>query len=258
VAAQAELVGRWMLVGFVHGVMNTDNMTISGETIDYGPCAFLEAFDLATVFSSIDEQGRYAYGNQPAIASGTSPGSPRRCCPLLHDEQEQASTWPCAVAGRFAARYDAAWSRGMRAKLGCRRARRRGRRPLVVDLLACCRATRLDHTSFLRGLGGAPAVTPSRCAAPSWTWPASTPGPSAGAPSGPTPTRWTASTRSTSPATTSSRRRWRPRPPATCPADALLDAVARPVRERAGLCATPSRGRRTSATAPSAAPERQV
>ena len=70
-----------MLVGFVHGVMNTDNMTISGETIDYGPCAFMEAFDPATVFSSIDHGGRYAYGNQPRDrASGTSRGWPRRCC----------------------------------------------------------------------------------------------------------------------------------------------------------------------------------
>ncbi len=68
VAAQASLIARWMLVGFVHGVMNTDNMTISGETIDYGPCAFMEAFDPVTVFSSIDYAGRYAYGNQPAVA----------------------------------------------------------------------------------------------------------------------------------------------------------------------------------------------
>ena len=68
VDAQASLVARWMLVGFIHGVMNTDNMTISGETIDYGPCAFMDAFDPATVFSSIDHGGRYAYGNQPQIA----------------------------------------------------------------------------------------------------------------------------------------------------------------------------------------------
>src|SRR5690606_25242479 len=68
VDVQAALVARWMLVGFVHGVMNTDNMTISGETIDYGPCAFMDTFDPATVFSSIDHNGRYAYGNQPGIA----------------------------------------------------------------------------------------------------------------------------------------------------------------------------------------------
>ena len=69
-----------MLVGFIHGVMNTDNMTISGETIDYGPCAFMDAFDPKTVFSSIDSWGRYAYGNQPRWPAGTSPASPRRSC----------------------------------------------------------------------------------------------------------------------------------------------------------------------------------
>ena len=77
VEAQAELVARWMLVGFVHGVMNTDNMTISGETIDYGPCAFMDAFDPATVFSSIDHGGRYAYGNQPGDRA-VEPRAPRR------------------------------------------------------------------------------------------------------------------------------------------------------------------------------------
>ena len=76
IAAQAELVARWMLVGFVHGVMNTDNMTISGETIDYGPCAFMDDFDPATVFSSIDERGRYAYGNQ-AGGGAVEPRPPR-------------------------------------------------------------------------------------------------------------------------------------------------------------------------------------
>ena len=80
VEAQARLVARWMLAGFVHGVMNTDNTTISGETIDYGPCAFMDAFDPATVFSSIDERGRYAYGNQPRSCSGTWPGWRRPCC----------------------------------------------------------------------------------------------------------------------------------------------------------------------------------
>ncbi len=80
VAAQAELVAQWMLVGFVHGVMNTDNMTISGETIDYGPCAFLDAHDADTVFSSIDSGGRYRYGNQPLAAQWNLAGSPRRCC----------------------------------------------------------------------------------------------------------------------------------------------------------------------------------
>ena len=77
---QCSLVARWMQVGFIHGVMNTDNMTVSGETIDFGPCAFMDEYDPATVFSSIDRRGRYAYGNQPRSCSGTWHGSPRPCC----------------------------------------------------------------------------------------------------------------------------------------------------------------------------------
>ena len=107
-----------MLVGFIHGVMNTDNMTISGETIDYGPCAFMDAFDPATVFSSIDHGGRYAYGNQPRSRSGTWPGWPRPCCPCLHDDQEQAVALAVESLGAFRRQYRAAWSAGMRAKLG--------------------------------------------------------------------------------------------------------------------------------------------
>ena len=83
VAAQASLVAQWMLVGFVHGVMNTDNMTISGETIDYGPCAFMDAFDPATVFSSIDHGGRYAYGNQPVVAEWNLARLAEALLPLL-------------------------------------------------------------------------------------------------------------------------------------------------------------------------------
>ena len=90
VAAQASLVARWMLVGFVHGVMNTDNMTISGETIDYGPCAFMDAFDPAAVYSSIDEGGRYAYRNQPVVAEWNLARLAESLLPLLHDDQEQA------------------------------------------------------------------------------------------------------------------------------------------------------------------------
>ena len=87
---QAALIAKWQLVGFIHGVMNTDNMTISGETIDYGPCAFMDAYDPATVFSSIDSQGRYAYGNQPNIAGWNLARFAETLLPLLHDNQEQA------------------------------------------------------------------------------------------------------------------------------------------------------------------------
>src|SRR5688572_8487428 len=118
VAAQASLVARWMLVGFVHGVMNTDNMTISGETIDYGPCAFMEAFDPATVYSSIDEGGRYSYGNQPLAAEWNLARLAEALLPLLHEEQEQAIALAVESLGRFRADYSRAWSAGMRAKLG--------------------------------------------------------------------------------------------------------------------------------------------
>ena len=87
---QAELIARWQLVGFIHGVMNTDNMTISGETIDYGPCAFMDAYDPATVFSSIDRQGRYAYGNQPRIGAWNLARLAEALLPLLHEDEEQA------------------------------------------------------------------------------------------------------------------------------------------------------------------------
>ncbi len=101
VAAQASLVAQWMLVGFVHGVMNTDNMTISGETIDYGPCAFMDAYDPATVFSSIDDGGRYAYGNQPAVAEWNLARSPRRCCRCSPTTSDQAVALARGVARRF-------------------------------------------------------------------------------------------------------------------------------------------------------------
>ena len=88
VDAQASLLARWMFVGVIHGVVNTDNMTISGETIDYGPCAFMEAFDPATVFSSIDHGGRYAYGNQPAVAHWNLARLAKTLPPLLHAVSE--------------------------------------------------------------------------------------------------------------------------------------------------------------------------
>jgi len=156
VRAQAELVARWMLVGFVHGVMNTDNMTISGETIDYGPCAFLETFDLSTVFSSIDLQGRYAYGNQPAIAQWNLTRLAEALLPLLAEEQEQAVPMAVEALGDFAGQYDAAWSTGMRAKLGLADDLDEAvGGSLVVDLLSLMQDNHLDHTSFFRGLGAA-------------------------------------------------------------------------------------------------------
>jgi serine/tyrosine/threonine adenylyltransferase len=156
VAAQAALVAQWMLVGFVHGVMNTDNMTISGETIDYGPCAFLDAFDAATVYSSIDELGRYAYGNQPVVAEWNLARLAEALLPLFHDDQEQAVVMAGDALGAFRVQYNAAWTAGMRRKLGLAGGvDEAAAARLIEDLLALLQAGRVDHTSFFRGLGSA-------------------------------------------------------------------------------------------------------
>jgi uncharacterized protein YdiU (UPF0061 family) len=156
VTAQAELVARWMLVGFIHGVMNTDNMTLSGETIDYGPCAFLEAFDPATVYSSIDTGGRYAYGNQPLVAEWNLARLAEALLPLIDDDQERAVELAVASLRAFRPQYDAAWSAGMRAKLGLPEGLDDAvAEPLVDELLDQLRASHVDHTSFYRALAGA-------------------------------------------------------------------------------------------------------
>ena len=107
-----------MQVGFIHGVMNTDNMTIAGETIDYGPCAFLDAYDPATVFSSIDHQGRYAFGNQPRIAHWNLARLAETLLPLLDDHPEKALALAADTVGQFPASYERAWRAGMRRNSG--------------------------------------------------------------------------------------------------------------------------------------------
>ena len=157
VAAQASLVAQWMLVGFVHGVMNTDNMTISGETIDYGPCAFMEAHDPATVYSSIDRNGRYAYGNQPIIAEWDLARLAEALLPLIDDEQERAVELAVASLGGFRPQYDAAWAAGMRRKLGLPGDVDAGTvTELAEDVLKLLTLHRVDHTSFFRALAGDP------------------------------------------------------------------------------------------------------
>jgi serine/tyrosine/threonine adenylyltransferase len=156
VAAQASLIARWMLLGFVHGVMNTDNMTISGETIDYGPCAFIDAFDPATVFSSIDHGGRYAYGNQPLVAEWNLARLAETLLPLLDEDEERAVELAVESLGGFRRQYSDAWSAGMRAKLGL---------PaglddavvdtLVDDLVSLLRDGRVDWIGSFRALGAA-------------------------------------------------------------------------------------------------------
>jgi len=156
VAAQASLVAQWMLVGFIHGVMNTDNMTISGETIDYGPCAFMEAFDPATVYSSIDEGGRYAYGNQPIVAQWNLARLAEALLPLFHEDQEQAIALATESLGGFAPAYEAAWSGGMRAKLGLSAdVEEAVASALIEELLTLLQESRVDYTSIFRDLGAA-------------------------------------------------------------------------------------------------------
>ncbi len=159
VAAQASLVARWMLVGFVHGVMNTDNMTISGETIDYGPCAFLDAFDPATVYSSIDTGGRYAYANQPVVAEWDLARLAEALLPLFDTDPERAVARAVDSLGAFHRLYSDAWSTGMRAKLGLSGAVHRVDEgvagPLAEELLALLQRDRVDHTSSFRALGRA-------------------------------------------------------------------------------------------------------
>jgi uncharacterized protein YdiU (UPF0061 family) len=160
VAAQADLVARWMLVGFVHGVMNTDNVTVSGETIDYGPCAFMESYDPATVYSSIDHRGRYAYGNQPAVAEWDLARLAEALLPLLAEDQEQAVELAVEALGGFGPAYDDAWATGMRAKLGLPAVADGGADdavvgPLAEDLLVLLGADHVDLTSFFRALGRA-------------------------------------------------------------------------------------------------------
>jgi serine/tyrosine/threonine adenylyltransferase len=156
IAAQASLVAQWMLVGFIHGVMNTDNMTISGETIDYGPCAFMDVFDPATVYSSIDEGGRYSYANQPVVAEWNLARLAEALLPLLHEDQEQAVALAVESLGEFRGRYSAAWLAGMTAKLGLPESTDDDvSSPLVDELLALLKEGRIDYTSFFRNLGAA-------------------------------------------------------------------------------------------------------
>jgi uncharacterized protein YdiU (UPF0061 family) len=152
VEGQASLIARWMRVGFVHGVMNTDNMTISGETIDYGPCAFMDAFDPATVFSSIDHGGRYAYGNQPVVAQWNLARLAESLLPLLDDDGETALAAATSLLRSFPDRYDEHWARGMRAKLGLHGPAREEDRALIDDLLALLYEQSVDFTAAFRAL----------------------------------------------------------------------------------------------------------
>ena len=148
---QAALIARWQLVGFIHGVMNTDNMAISGETIDYGPCAFMNAYDPDTVFSSIDHAGRYAYGNQPAIAQWNLARFAETLLPLLDPDQEKAVAIATEVLGDFPALFERYWLAGMRKKLGLR-TDEAGDVELIRSLLDWMQKSRADFTNTFRDL----------------------------------------------------------------------------------------------------------
>jgi len=151
VDAQASLIARWMQVGFIHGVMNTDNMTISGETIDYGPCAFMDVFDPATTFSSIDQTGRYAYGNQPRVAQWNLVRLAEALLATLHVEHDAAVAAATDALRSFPERYDEFWRRGMRTKLGLTIEGPQDT-TLINDLLSLLQAQHVDYTTCLRML----------------------------------------------------------------------------------------------------------
>jgi serine/tyrosine/threonine adenylyltransferase len=151
IVRQADLIAHWMLVGFIHGVMNTDNTSIAGETIDYGPCAFMDAFDPATVFSSIDHAGRYAYGNQPRIAQWNLTRFAETLLPLLGQDEDAAVAAAKEALGRFGQRFQKAYVGGLRRKLGLANAREEDV-ALAEDLLTLMAESGADFTLTFRRL----------------------------------------------------------------------------------------------------------
>ena len=152
VSAQARLVAGWLLIGFIHGVMNTDNMSIAGETIDYGPCAFMDAYDPATVFSSIDRKGRYAYGNQPSIAHWNLTRLAEALLPLLDEDQDAAVEQAQDALGDFGATFEQVYFDGLRRKAGLS-SEEPGDVELINDILTRMTASQVDFTLFFRSLG---------------------------------------------------------------------------------------------------------
>jgi uncharacterized protein YdiU (UPF0061 family) len=151
IARQAALVARWMHVGFIHGVMNTDNMALSGETIDFGPCAFMDNYDPATVFSSIDSFGRYAYQNQPHAAQWNLARLAETLLPLIDTVAARAIELASAEIAAFPAQFEQAWLGGFRAKLGLAEPHE-GDRALVQALLDAMQANQADFTLSFRAL----------------------------------------------------------------------------------------------------------
>lgn len=150
VARQAELIAKWQLIGFIHGVMNTDNMTVSGETIDYGPCAFMDYYHPETVFSSIDDFGRYAYQNQPRIARWNLGVLAQCLLPILHEDEGTAVPLAQAAINTFAPHYDEVFQRGLCAKIGLMFTQ--DNVDLAVGFLALLQEHNLDFTNSFRAL----------------------------------------------------------------------------------------------------------
>jgi len=151
---QAVLIAKWMQVGFVHGVMNTDNMTISGETIDYGPCAFIDDYNSAAVFSSIDHQGRYAFGNQVHMAQWNLARLAETLLPVIDDDPEEAVSLATAVIKEFAETYQICWLKGMCKKIGFTEVKE-GDLELVQQLLNLMQAEKVDFTLLFRSISSA-------------------------------------------------------------------------------------------------------
>ncbi|HEX5563556.1 MAG TPA: YdiU family protein [Sporosarcina sp.] len=162
---QASLIAKWQLVGFIHGVMNTDNMAISGETIDYGPCAFMDTYDPATVFSSIDRQGRYAYGNQPGIAEWNLARFAETLLPLFDEDSEKAIEIATQTLSGFAKMYHEQWLAGMRNKLGLFNSEEQDV-TLVKDLLKIMKEHQADFTNTFRALTFGDLTVLPMCKAP--------------------------------------------------------------------------------------------
>ena len=168
VQRQAELVARWLHVGFIHGVMNTDNTTVSGETIDFGPCAFLDAYDPDAVFSSIDRHGRYAFANQAPIAQWNLARFAETLLPLIDADADRAVAAATEAVNGFGGAFDAHWQAGMRHKLGLADSRP-GDADLISRLLAVMQRTAADYTRTFRALcalaSGEPGAELTECSA---------------------------------------------------------------------------------------------
>ena len=155
---QAQLIAKWMQVGFIHGVMNTDNMALSGETIDYGPCAFMDAYDPATVFSSIDQQGRYAFANQPRIASWNLARLAETLLPFFADDEQAAIALAQQALVDFGESFNRHWLSGMRKKLGLQN-EEEADSELVTALLSLMQQHQADYTNTFRRLSGSASAS---------------------------------------------------------------------------------------------------